>query len=468
MTKENGNEKDDDLYLIFKHDIPNFPILKRELIYDIAKNKYYLYEKDSNKFYPSNFLGKKMVKIKSSNLGKLSYKQRLRKNLIEKLDKKLDDNSYHPKIKFFEGFSQIPRLLMEPFHNFKNDTNKQNKNIIQSKLDMINYIRNKDSLISDNKYKDILKRNNNEGVERIQGLNYFSNSVADSVNYKNRNINTNKVIKSINNSLNSEDLNIKQKNSLNIFKNKILNNSSNKLKNPNKIFKNKYRINSNVMLINPTKYSKSNHDLEINLETYRVLYNSINNNNLTKLSDNNNNFKIFEMKKRNKIISNRLSRPRSVINLRNDYRIFIPEKHKFKKSETKRYDTDENINDNYNKKNSIHSLENINKEFIIEKKNMNGFIKPLKKYNIILRKGTPKYKSGKELYKKEMDLFKLVNPQKIKMEEDENEKRNNYLKRKIEKDRKIRIVKDKNIRSKGSRINSAISNLARDLNEYVE
>ena len=37
----------------------------------------------------------------------------------------------------------------------------------------------------------------------------------------------------------------------------------------------------------------------------------------------------------------------------------------------------------------------------------------------------------KELYKKEMDLFKLVNPDKIKMEEDENEKRNNYLKKKI-------------------------------------
>ena len=104
MTNINGNENNTDLFLIFKHDVANFPYLKRELIYDIAKNKYYLYDKDSNKFYPSNFLGKKKIKINNNNLGKLSYKERLRNNLIEKLDKKIDDNSYHPKIKYFEGF----------------------------------------------------------------------------------------------------------------------------------------------------------------------------------------------------------------------------------------------------------------------------------------------------------------------------------------------------------------------------
>ena len=470
MSKENGNENDTDLFLIFKHDKAIFPSLKRELIYDIAKEKYYLYDKDSNKFYPSNFLGKKKIKIKSNNLGKLSYKERLRKNLIEKLDKKLDDNSYHPKIKYFEGFSQIPRPLIQPFNNFNDDIKSQNKKIIQSKIDMINYIRNKESLITDNKYKDVLSRNNKDNnIEQTPGLNYYSNSVADSINYQKRNINTNKVISSINSSLNNEDLNMKQKNSLKKFKNNILNNSNNTIKNPNKIFKNKYKINSNVMLLNPIKYSQANHDLEINLETYRILYNSINNNKLTKLSDNN--YNIFQIKKRNKYILKKYYRPNSVINIRNEYKLFIPEKHEFKKSETKRYDTEENTKDNFNKKNKVHSLEDINKEFIIEKKNRNGFIKPKKKQNIIMRKGSPKFKSGKELYKKELDLFKLVNPQKLKEEEDENEKRNNYLKRKIEKDRKIRIIKDKNIRIKESRINSAISNLARDLkdtNEYIE
>ena len=470
MTKANGNENDTDLFLIYKHDAANFPYLKRELIYDIAKNKYYLYDKDSNKFYPSNFLGKKKIKINNNNLGKLSYKERLRNNIIEKLDKKIDDNSYHPKIKYFEGFSQIPRPLVEPFFNFNNDISRQNKKIIQSKGDMINYIRSKESRITDNKYKEILSRNNNnENGEKIKGLNYYSNSVAESINYKKRNINTNKVIRCINSSLSSGELNSKQKNSLKKFKNKILINSNNEIKLPNKIFKNKYKISSNVMLINPIKYSQPNHDSEINLNTYRILYSSINNNKLTKLIDNNKNQ--FELKK-NKNEYNRYDRPNSVMNIRNDYKLFLPEKYHFKKSETKRTDTEENKKDNLNNKSKVHSLEDITKEFINEKNHINGFIKPIRKQNVILRKGNPKYKSGKELYKKELDLFKLVNPQKLKMEEDENEKRNNYLKRKIEKDRKIRIVKDKNIRAKGSRINSALSNLAgdlnKDLNDYVD
>jgi hypothetical protein len=470
VTKANGNENDTDLFLIYKHDAANFPYLKRELIYDIAKNKYYLYDKDSNKFYPSNFLGKKKIKINNNNLGKLSYKERLRNNLIEKLDKKIDDNSYHPKIKYFEGFSQLPRPLVEPFFNFNNDISRQNKKIIQSKGDMINYIRSKESRITDNKYKEILSRNNNnENGEKIKGLNYYSNSVAESINYKKRNINTNKVIRCINSSLSSGELSSKQKNSLKKFKNKILINSNNEIKLPNKIFKNKYKISSNVMLINPIKYSQPNHDSEINLNTYRILYSSINNNKLTKLIDSNKNQ--FELK-RNKNEYNRYDRPNSVMNIRNDYKLFLPEKYHFKKSETKRTDTEENKKDNLNNKSKVHSLEDITKEFINEKNHINGFIKPIRKQNVILRKGNPKYKSGKELYKKELDLFKLVNPQKLKMEEDENEKRNNYLKRKIEKDRKIRIVKDKNIRAKGSRINSALSNLARDLNkdlnDYVD
>ena len=470
MTKANGNENDTDLFLIYKHDAANFPYLKRELIYDIAKNKYYLYDKDSNKFYPSNFLGKKKIKINNNNLGKLSYKERLRNNLIEKLDKKIDDNSYHPKIKYFEGFSQLPRPLVEPFFNFNNDISRQNKKIIQSKGDMINYIRSKESRITDNKYKEILSRNNNnENGEKIKGFGYYSNSVAESINYKKRNINTNKVIRCINSSLSSGELNSKQKNSLKKYKNKILINSNNEIKLPNKIFKNKYKISSNVMLINPIKYSQPNHDSEINLNTYRILYSSINNNKLTKLIDNNKNQ--FELKK-NKNEYNRYDRPNSVMNIRNDYKLFLPEKYHFKKSETKRTDTEENQKSNFNNKSKVHSLEDITKEFINEKNHINGFIKPIRKQNVILRKGNPKYKSGKELYKKELDLFKLVNPQKLKMEEDENEKRNNYLKRKIEKDRKIRIVKDKNIRAKGSRINSALSNLARDLNkdlnDYVD
>ena len=464
MIKVNENETENDLFLIYKNDVPTFPSLKRELIYDITKNKYYLYDKDSNKFFPSNFLGKKLIKINKNNLGNLSYKERLKKNLIEKLDNQMNKNLYHPKIKHFDRLAQIPRQLVQPFFNFNNGVSGKNKKIIQSKGDMINYIRNKESRITDNKYKNILSRNTDINNEEIKGLNYYSNSVADSVNYRNKKKETNKVISIINNSLSNEDLNLSQRNNLKKFKNNLLINSTRPLKKPNKIFKNKYKINRNVMFINPIKYSKSNHDLEINLNTYHILYNSINNNKITKLTNERSN----EVNKRNKNIYHRYYRPNSVMNIRNDYKIYSPKKQEFKKSESKRYDTEESHKDIYNNKNKIHSLGNINLEFSNEKKNINGYIKPLSKPNTILRKGYPKFKSGKELYKKELDLLKLVNPQKIKMEEDENEKRNNYLKRKIEQDRIIKIVKDKSNRPKASRLNSAISNLIKDLTDTVE
>ena len=51
----------------------------------------------------------------------------------------------------------------------------------------------------------------------------------------------------------------------------------------------------------------------------------------------------------------------------------------------------------------------------------------------------------KEIYKKELDLVKLVNPDVLKREKYENDQRDKFLIRKIEKDRKkIIIIKEKN------------------------
>ena len=158
------------------------------------------------------------------------------------------------------------------------------------------------------------------------------------------------------------------------------------------------------------------------------------------------------------------------MNIRNENVIFTPEKHKFEKSETKRYDTEENYK---NKKNlninlKVHSLENIRKDFKNEIQHINGFVKPVRKHIITLKKGNPRYKSGKEIYKKELEILKIVNPDKMKLEEEENEKRINYLKKKIERDRQIKIIKTRHIRGKASRLSSAFSNLAKDLNENIE
>ena len=77
----------------------------------------------------------------------------------------------------------------------------------------------------------------------------------------------------------------------------------------------------------------------------------------------------------------------------------------------------------------------------------------------------PRYKSTGELYKKELDMFKIVNPEKIKLEEEENNKRINFLKKKIEKERIIQIVKYKHLIGKISRVNSAVTNIRKDYND---
>ena len=109
MSKMNGSFKEDNLNLINKIGQNRFPSLKKEIVHDITRDRYYLYEKDSNKFFHSNSFGKKLFKISSDNLGKLTYEERLKKNLIEKVEIKKDNNLYHPRMKYFDGFTQIPR-----------------------------------------------------------------------------------------------------------------------------------------------------------------------------------------------------------------------------------------------------------------------------------------------------------------------------------------------------------------------
>jgi hypothetical protein len=221
------------------------------------------------------------------------------------------------------------------------------------------------------------------------------------------------------------------------------------------------------MFINPIKELSNNKDKDksINLNTYNLLYKSINNNTITRIKDKYiNNYK-FKDEKKTKII-----RPKSVINIIKNYNlkiisttnkhqsnsVFLPEKLELKNDESKRYDTEEDYFDifshsrNKNKfKNNIkshsmnekisisniHFFMDLKKNSKNEKKHLVGYIKPYKKVMPYIKKGAPKYKSTGELYKKELDLFKIVNPDKMRFEEEENKRRLNYIKKRIEKNR---------------------------------
>jgi len=454
----------------------NAPFLKKEIIYDIDKGKYYLYDKENNRINSTNFYASKIQNIKISHLGKMSYDERLKNNSIEKINYKIDDSLYHPRSKYFDGFSQIPRLLVQPFSNTK---------AAKAQNELINSL-NKNKVISLKKVKKLLDKKRDEN---LKCLDYYTGTISDVVNNKSKNALLNKITNSIVN----DNLSQKEIESLNKMKNNLLLNSTyvingKKIIKPKEIFQKRYKINHNIMFINPVKeLSKSkDKDKSINLNTYNLLYKSINNNSLTRIKDkyiNNYKFKGENKEKR--------ARPKSVINIRSDNpklidnifnkksnSIFLPEKLELKNEESKRYDTEEdyfdifnqnkNINKNKNNfkshsmiekinKNNIHFFIDLKKNSKNEKKHLVGYVKPSKKEMPYIRKGKPKYKSTGELYKKELDLFKIVNPDKVKFEEEEDKRSLNNIKKKLEKSRVLQIIKYKKSKDKNSTLNSAKS-----------
>ena len=458
----------------------NVPFLKKEIIYDIDKGKYYLYEKENNKIKPTNFYASKIQNLNISHLGKMTYDERLKNNSIEKINHKIDDSLYHPRSKYFDGFSQIPRPLVQPFSNTKT---------LKAKKELINCL-NKSKVISLKKVKTIFEKKRDEN---LKCLDYYTGTISDIVNHKSKNT----LLSKINDAIGNDNLSQKEIESLNKLKNNLLLNSTHvingkKIIKPKDIFQQRYNINHNIMFINPIKELSNNKDKDksINLNTYNLLYKSINNNTITRIKDKYiNNYK-FKDEKKTKII-----RPKSVTNIiKNDNlkiisttnkhqsnSVFLPEKLELNNNESKRYDTEEDyfdifsqsrnknnnkiniksqsMNEKINKKN-IHFFIDLKKNSRNEKKHLVGYIKPLKKEMPYIRKGVPKYKSTGELYKKELDLFKIVNPDKMRFEEEENKRRLNFIKKKIENSRVFEFIKykkSKDKKDKNSTLNSAKS-----------
>lgn len=457
----------------------NVPFLKKEIIYDTNKGKYYLYDKENNKINSTNFYASKIQNINISHLGKMTYDERLKNNSIEKINHKIDDSLYHPRSKYFDGYSQIPRPLVQPFSNTKSS---------KAQNELFNCLK-KNKVISLKKVQKIFEKKRDEN---LACLDYYTGTISDVVNHKSKNALLNK----INDAITNDNLNKKEIESLNKLKNNLLNNSTyvingKQIFKPKDVFQKEYNINHNIMFNNPVKELSKNIDKDksINLNAYNLLYKSINNNSITRIKDKYlNNYKLKDTKK-TKII-----RPKSVINVRNDKpklinsysnqqnnSVFLPEKLELKKNESKRYDTEEdyfdifnqsknknknnikvknhsmNEKNNKNNKNKIHFFIDLKKYNKNEKKHLVGYIKPFKKEMPYIRKGIPKYKSTGELYKKELDLFKIVNPDKLRYEEEENKKHLNYIKKKIEKNRVIQIIKYKKSKDKNSTVNSAKS-----------
>ena len=444
--------------------------LKKELIFDEEKNKYFLLDKKTGKLNETNLFGKIASHINIPQVGKATYEERVSSKSLNELNFNIDNNLYRPISNHFDGYSQFPRPLIRPFSNTKNISNKKKiiNNIINNKY-LLNILKNQ---------KLFTSINNNLNSK----LNYYTGQLSNISNSDNKN----NVLKIIDDALNNKKngLSEKEKKRLKIFKRKIINNSINLINGvqfpkPKSKFYNKFELNYNVMFKNPLNSQK---DSKINVNIYNLLYKSINNNPLTKLKNNesrnnieNNIIESYKnLKENNKdnkenkrylykednSLSSSLFDTTSKINSKKkiiqrvNSAISLPKLQTFKMLESIRNTTSKTIeqldNDMTNSNNNISQKQKNNNQSLgvgknislvvdlkkhcnMEKRLLRGYIRPVSKDAAFYRKAHPKYKSTADIYKKELDLLNIVNPKIFKMEEEKIMKQEIYLKRQLQK-----------------------------------
>ena len=466
----------------------------KQLFFDLDKNKYYLKYDDNRKLYESNVLALKKPQINIPQTGFAKYNDRINSNSIEKLNFKMDDSLYHPQSLRFEGYSQFPRPIIIPFSNISKlklqkhlkdlqntenfFTTNKNKNIFNKKTNeglyfysgtINNIVNTKNKKIVLNKINDALSFDENEnifnGKEKIR--NYEKNALKKLKN---------KILSNSTNTIFGRKL--KRPDAKFIHQFKI---------NYNIYFKNP--IKKNKINNSQTETDKKNY--------FEELYNALNKKRVQKvlkspkkklflqIDDNINNkknsksidkenIKIYNEQKilsissqykeeeKNKegmsehIINNNINEEAKnkdkVSNIKNYFDSLYLNKNKFKtleyESKTKYMEllSEENeYNNNYNyslnnktrnygnnKILSIKTLSDLNKNLYLEKKQLIGFIKP----EIVersYRRAVPKYKSTLNIYKKEWELYKTVNPIKYKLDEEKKMKEFKFLQEKLMK-----------------------------------
>lgn len=456
----------------------------KQLFFDIDKNKYYLKYEDNIKLYESNILALKKPKENISQAGFAKYNDRILSNSIEKMDFKLDNSLYRPQSLRFEGYSQFPRPIVIPFSNISKI--KLQKNLVKD-------LKNTKHIFNIENNKNILNKKTNSGLYFYTGT---INNIVDTKNKKiviNRINEALSFDENENIFKNREKIRDYEKNALKKLKNKILSNSTNiifgrKLKKPDEKFIQQYNINYNVYFKNPLKKNilKKAETETDNKNYFEELYSALNkkrvqkvlnspkkklflniddniNNNIQKNKNINKYITPKHINKNlnslNKIIKTNYSEKKILLcqdnikeeekNKKNEYKskniisyfdsLYL-NKNKFKTLEYENQNNKyKNILSEENKniycKNDILStrtLSDLNKKCYTEKKLLKGFVKPEIKERTY-RKAVPKYKSVLNIYKKEWELYKLVNPIRYKLDEKKETKELKFIKEKLEK-----------------------------------
>ena len=463
----------------------------KQLLFDIDKGKYYLKYDDNIRLYNSNLFAQKMPKI-NPQAGFAKYNERILTNSIDKLDFKIDDSLYHPQPLKFEGYSQLPRPLIIPFSNITQSKLQKNLKEELGKTDIFSTYKNKNILNKKTNEGLSFYSGTINNIENIKSKNLVLNKINEALSEDDKqNIFSNKekmkeseklAIKKLKNKMISNSTNT-------IF--------GRKLHRPDDKFILQFKINYNVYFKNPIKKNLlKNNQLIESKDYYSDLYKTLNkdrvqkilklpkkklfltiddnNNNRNKFSQNciyNNKIKteiqnkkteiesekeLFEEKKlNNELISNN-NKNIEISDTKNSKNYFdsmiMGNENKFNtiNYESKELLSEENEEKSkkiislhkknffsYRNDNSgIKKLSDLIKNCKTEKKLLIGFNKPeIKEANY--RRAVPKYKSSLDIYKKEWELYKLVNPIKYKLDEEKNLKELKFIQDKIEKGKDI-------------------------------
>ena len=461
---------------------------QKQILYDTDRDKYYLKYDNDNKLYESNVFGNKKTQ-NFNNIFLSSYKDRILSHSMDKINFGVDNSLYRPQSGKFEGYAQFARPLVVPFTNvtqpkakkyFQDSIGKveetfctpKNKTIFQHKLNQgLDFYTGTINNISDTKGKDLFLKKINECLNKEKNeKNYFNKgkSFGDSELKALRNI-----------------------------RKKLMSNSTNiingrKLKQPSKKFIHKFRINYNIYFRNPIqklkviKTEKKDYFKELyqtlNKEEVKQYLNSLNQKTTTNndINDSKNKkskkirYILSANKPGNKIQTketretfqfddkddNSLEQSKCLLDNNNsptkDYfdnfknkkgNLFSTIENSSSKSYkhlisrdyelNKKYFSVDNATDSKNEKIDIRSLSIINKNYKLEKKLLTGYIKPTIKEELHFRKGVVKYKPFINIYKKELELYKMVNPIRYKLSEEKEQKEFKYLRKRLEKNREI-------------------------------
>ena len=477
----------------------------KQILYDIDRDKYYLKYENNNKLYNSNLFGIKTPKQYSSNITLSSYKDRILSHSMDKINFNVDNSLYRPQPNRFEGYTQFARPLVFPFTNIaqpetrkylyetmlkvKNDfVTQKNKNIFTKKLNRgLHYYTGSINNISDTKNKNLFLKKINDCLQKEED----AKNMDKQQSMEEREI---RALKNIRKKLVSNSTNV-------IF--------GRKLKPPNKKFIQKFKINYNVYFRNPIEKLK---EIKTEKKDYfKDLYKTLNKDEVKQyLNLMNNKDKAINERRINKSIQPKIKNIRYILsghklpnnryqtketketvlndditniensveqskdlldninliekdyinelsnqknnffstiekNCKNNYEHLISKENEQDKINSYSLDNKLKINNGYE---NIHTISNFYRNFKLEKKLLTGYVKPIIKEEIKIRRGVMKFKSFIDTYKKEIELHKKVNPIRCKINEEKEEKELKYLLKKLEKARELNPAKFKNINPK--------------------